>query len=322
MTYAFRIASHVQSYVKIDLMSIRIVFMGSPDFALPSLKKLSSKYDVAGVFTQPDKPSGRGKIITPPPAKKMALDLGLKVFQPTSLKAQTVIVLIRDLKPDLIVVVAYGKLLPPEVLDIPPLGCINVHASLLPRWRGAAPIQAAILLGDSETGVTIMKMGVGLDDGPILAQKPSRITPDDTACSLSNRLALEGAELLLETLPEYINGNIKPIQQDETRVTVSPKLRKEDGLLDFNQTAEELSRRVRAFSPWPGAYFIHQGQPVRIFRVQSANTSILKKGEVGKISEYPAIGTTAGALLLLELQIPGKKRVSGIDFLHGARNWG
>jgi methionyl-tRNA formyltransferase len=296
--------------------------MGSPDFAIPSLEALSKKYDVIGVFTQPDKPSGRGKIITPPPVKELAISLGLRVFQPLSLKDPSIVTVIHNLKPDLIVVVAYGKLLPSQVSDIPKLGCINVHASLLPRWRGASPIQAAILAGDPETGITIMKLGVGLDDGPILAQKSSPILPEDTAGSLSERLSVEGAELLLDTLPKYINGKITSVPQDEKLVTLAPRVKKEDGLLDFSLSSEELSRRVRAFSPWPVAYFIHEKQPVRVFKVQEANSSNLKQGQLGKANGYPAIGTTQGDLVILELQLPGKKKVSGVDFLHGARNWG
>ena len=229
---------------------------------------------------------------------------------------------IHNLKPDLIVVVAYGKLLPSQVLDISKLGCINVHASLLPRWRGASPIQAAILAGDPETGITIMKLGVGLDDGPILAQKSSPILPEDTAGSLSERLSVEGAELLLDTLPKYINGKITSVPQDEKLVTLAPRVKKEDGLLNFSLSSEVLSRRVRAFSPWPAAYFIHDNQSIRIFKVQSAIPSTLKQGQLGKVNGYPAVGTTQGDLVILELQLPGKKKVSGADFLRGARNWG
>jgi methionyl-tRNA formyltransferase len=295
--------------------------MGSPDFALHSLETLSKKYDVIGVFTQPDKPSGRGKIITPPPVKELAISLGLPVFQPVTLKDHAVYIQLNDLKSDLIVVVAYGKLLPSQVLDIPKLGCINVHASLLPRWRGASPIQAAILAGDPETGITIMKLGVGLDDGPILAQKSSPILPDDTAGSLSDRLAIEGTELLLNTLPNFAEGKITPINQDEKQVTMAPRIKKEDGLLNFSLSSEVLSRRVRAFSPWPAAYFIHENQPVRVFKVQAAIPSTLNPGQLGKVNGYPAIGTSLGDLVILELQLPGKNKVSGADFLRGARNW-
>ena len=296
--------------------------MGSPDFALPSLESLSKRFDLVGVFTQPDKPSGRGKVITQPPVKELATSLGLPIFQPFTFKDKAVPSLINDLKPDLIVVVAYGKLLPPQILDIPRMGCINVHASLLPRWRGASPIQAAILHGDPETGITIMKLGEGLDDGPILVQKKSRIFPDDTAGALSERLAIEGADLLLDSLPKYIEGKITLIKQDESRVTIASRIKKEDGLLDFSLSAVELSRHVRAFSPWPGAFFNHQDQPIRVVKARVANASTLKQGELGKIEDYPAIGTLKGDLVILELQVPGKIRVSGADFLRGARNWG
>jgi methionyl-tRNA formyltransferase len=303
-------------------MSIRIIFMGSPDFALPSLESLSKKYEVVGVFTQPDKPSGRGKTITPPPVKELANSLGLQVFQPITLKDLTVTKQVQELKPDLIVVVAFGKLLPLQVLDIPRLGCLNVHASLLPRWRGASPIQAAILHGDQETGVTIMKLGVGLDDGPILSQKHITISSEDTTGTLTDRLSNEGAELLLDTLLKYLNGKITPTPQDEKLVTLAPKIKKEDGLLDFSLSSGELSRRVRAFSPWPAAYFMHQNQTVRVFKVQVTNLSTLKSGQLGKVNGFPAVGTLQGDLVILELQVPGKKKVSGEDFLRGARNWG
>lgn len=296
--------------------------MGSPDFALPSLKALSEKYTLVGVVTQPDKPSGRGRAMASPPVKELATQLGLPVFQPTSLKDPAISTLIQDLKPDLIVVVAYGKLLPPPILDIPKLGCINVHASLLPRWRGASPIQAAILAGDSDTGVTIMKLGDGLDDGPLLSQKNCPILPEDTAGSLSDRLSILGAGLLLDTLEKYIDGKISLILQDENLVTLAPKVRKEDGLLDFNMPSEVLSRKVRAFSPWPAAYFIQDDQLVRIFKAHPSSVSTLKPGQLGKVSGNPAIGTSRGDLVILELQVPGKKKVSGIDFLHGTRNWG
>jgi len=303
-------------------MSIRIIFMGSPDFALPSLENLSKNYEVIGVFTQPDKPSGRGKTITPPPVKELAVSLGLSVYQPITLKDPTVVALIKDLKPNLIVVVAFGKILPPQVLDIPRLGCLNVHASLLPRWRGASPIQAAILHGDPETGVTIMKLGIDLDDGPILSQKHSPILLEDTAGMLSDRLSIEGAELLLDTLPKYINGKIMLLPQDDKLVTLAPRIKKEEGLLEFSFPSEELALRVRAFSPWPVAYFIHENQSVRVFRVQATTGSTLKPGQLGTTNGFPAIGTAQGNLVILELQLPGKKRVSGDDFLRGARNWG
>ena len=295
--------------------------MGSPDFALPSLQVLSEKFPVIGVITQPDKPAGRGKVITPPPVKELANKLGLEVFQPVTLRDQATERLLRSLKPDVIVVVAYGKILPANILVIPKFGCINVHASLLPRWRGASPIQAAILAGDSETGVTIMKLGVGLDDGPILAQESSPIFPDDTAGSLSERLAKEGAVLLTRVLPRYIDGSISPIPQDASRTTMAPKIKKEDGLLDFSLGSYELSLKIRAFSPWPLAYFMMENLPVRVFKAQPKNESSLKPGQRGRVDGFPAIGTAHGDLLILALQLPGKKKVAGKDFLRGARNW-
>jgi methionyl-tRNA formyltransferase len=302
-------------------MSSSIVFMGSPDFALPSLKKISMNYETVGVFTQPDKPSGRGKAVAPSPVKKLSISLGLKVFQPSSFKDKAVIETITNLKPDLIIVVAYGKILPPNVLDIPPLGCINVHASLLPRWRGAAPIQAAILHGDPITGVTVMKMGVNLDDGPILARESIPIKASDTAGNLTQILAELGANLLISILPDYIRGKLKPILQDEIQATFAPKIDKSQGELDFRLPAEKLCNQIRAFSPWPGSFFCHKDQVIRIFKAQAMSSTVLKEGELGRIEDFPAIGTFRGDLKILELQTPGRKRMAGSEFLRGFKGW-
>ena len=302
-------------------MDERVVFMGSPEFALPTLKWLVENMNVVGVFTQLDRPAGRGKAVFPPPVKSTALLYNLPVIQLESLKTTDAIELLQVLAPDLIVLVAYGKILPREFIDLPRFGCINVHASLLPRWRGASPIQAAIANGDLETGVTIMKMGVGLDDGPILSQKVVPLQSNETAGDLTSSLAKEGALLLSSLMADYLIGKITPIPQDESKVTYAPRIKKADGLLIFSKSAVELERQVRAFNPWPGAYFRFQGQTIRIFASYSAPSVLLAPGEVGVFDRKPVIGTSSGGLVLLELQMPGKRRVQGSDFLRGARNW-
>ncbi|HRJ76665.1 MAG TPA: methionyl-tRNA formyltransferase, partial [Anaerolineales bacterium] len=224
-------------------MSKRIVFMGSPDFALPSLRLLAKNYDVVGVITQPDRASGRGRELKSPPVKILAGELNLPILQPEKLKEATEE--IKTWNPDVIIVAAFGQILKKEILDLPKFGCINVHASLLPRWRGAAPINAAILAGDEETGVTIMKMDVGLDTGDMLSKKSIRLNPDDTAGSVFQALSTLGAELLIETLPKIFDGSITPQPQPDEGATYAPMLKKEDGKLDFNHSIYEIERRVR-----------------------------------------------------------------------------
>lgn len=233
-------------------MNLRLVFMGSPDFAVPTLRALAAQYAVVGVVTQPDRPAGRGMTLTPPPVKLVAEELRIPLIQPQKLRQPEAVQQLKDWNPDLIVVSAFGQILRPEVLDLPRQGCINVHASLLPRWRGAAPIQAAILAGDAQAGVTIMKMDPGLDTGPMLSQRAIPIDAEDTGGSLLQKLSHLGGELLLETLPGYISGEIQPQPQPETGSTYAPMLKKEDGLLDFTRPAAELERKIRAFQPWPG----------------------------------------------------------------------
>jgi methionyl-tRNA formyltransferase len=312
-------------------MKIRTVFMGSPDFAIPTLKFLAENTSIAGVVTQPDRPAGRGRSLTSPPIKILAVELGLSVIQPRRLKEPEAVQQLKDWKPELIVVAAFGQILRPEVLDLPVYGCINIHASLLPRWRGAAPIQAAILHGDAVSGVTIMLMDAGIDTGPVLSQKAIPILSDDTSASLSGRLAELGANLLGLTLPGYLSGKIKPQPQDEfskVQATYAPMLKKEDGLLDFNQEASELERRVRAFNPWPGAFMAWQGQNLKIINahvVEQLNSSIRVSAPPGQPVVYqglPALTTCRGLLVIDELQPAGKKPLPGAVYLRGARHWG
>ena len=301
-------------------MSIRIVFMGSPDFSLPSLRSLAQTYQVIGVVTQPDRASGRGRELKAPPVKLLAQELNIPVIQPQKLREPEAKQQLQAWSPDLIVVAAFGQILKKDVLDMPRYGCINIHASLLPRWRGAAPINAAVLAGDEETGVTIMKMDVGLDTGPMLGMKSIRIKPDDTAGSLFETLSTLGADLLIETLPAYMDGKLTPQPQPEEGVTYAPMLKKENGLLDFNQPAVDLERRVRAMNPWPGAWFEWNGA---MLKVHKAHVGQGKAG-AGKRwveQDQPAVGAGGGVLILDEVQPPGKKPMSGKSFLAGARNW-
>jgi methionyl-tRNA formyltransferase len=301
-------------------MQTRIVFMGSPDFAVPALRALVAVYPVVGVVTQPDRPSGRGMTLTPPPVKVAALEMGIPVIQPEKLRAPEALAQLQAWAPDLIVVAAFGQLLRPNVLDLPRFGCINIHASLLPRHRGAAPIQAAILAGDSQTGITIMKMDAGLDTGPMLRQRAIPIDAQDTGGSLFEKLSQLGGELLLETLPGYLSGQIAPQPQPDAGVTYFGMIKKEDGLLDFTQTVVELERKIRAFSPWPGTSFQWNGAPLKIHRAHIGEG----KAQAGQrliVEGLPAIGAADGLIVFDELQPAGKKSMPGKAFLAGARDW-
>ena len=299
----------------------RIVFMGSPEFAVPVLRALAEHYPVAGVVTQPDKPAGRGKKLTPPPVKVVAQELGLPVMQPRRLKAPEAFAQLQTWDPELIVVAAYGQILRPNVLALPRYGCINVHASLLPRWRGASPVQHAILAGDKETGITIMLMDEGLDTGPILSQRAIPIASDDTAATLSARLATLGAALLLETLPDYLTGALQPQPQPEEGVTYAPLLKKEDGRLDFSKPAEVLARQVRAFNPWPGTFTEWKGGLLKVHRAEAVDAPSPGPGVRLIWQGFPALGTAEGILVLQEVQPAGKRSMPGNAFLHGARDW-
>jgi methionyl-tRNA formyltransferase len=299
----------------------RIVFMGSPDFAVSSLEALARVYTLVGVVTQPDRPAGRGRTLVPPAVKEAALRLGIPVMQPEKLRLPEAMTQLQAWSPDLIVVAAFGQILRPVVLDLPRCGCLNVHGSLLPRGRGAAPIQASILAGDQETGITIMKMDPGVDTGPILSQRTFPIAPDDTGGSLFAKMAPLGAELLLETLPRYLSGELIPQPQSEEGATYAPMLKKEDGLLDFTRPAIQLERRVRAFNPWPGAYFDWNGAPLKVHRAHIREEKSPGAGRRLTVEGRPALGTGKGILILEEVQPAGKKSMPGKAFLAGARDW-
>ncbi len=300
-------------------MTCRIVFMGSPQFATPTLKALHQHFEVVGVFSQADKRSGRGKILTATPVKKLALEMGFFCAEPNDLKDPNVLSILKGLSPDAIVVVAYGKFLPKEILELPRFGCLNLHASLLPSHRGPSPISTAILSGDDQTGNTVMMMDAGMDTGSILDRQIIKIGQKDTAGSLHDKLMELGASLMVETLIKLINGEITPTPQDHSKATYSRLLRKTDGLLDWNLDAKQLDRIVRAMDPWPGAFFMMGKEQIK---VRSA-TALEGQVEPGLIMDVMAdgivVGTGAGLFLLEEVQAPSKKKISASAFARGKR---
>lgn len=297
---------------------MRIVYAGTPEFAIPPFKALlQSPHEICGVYTQPDRPAGRGRKLSPSPVKALAEATGLPVFQPESLRTAEAQQSLRALDPDLMIVVAYGLILPQAAIDIPRLGCVNIHASLLPRWRGAAPIQRAILAGDEETGVTIMFIEPRLDAGPMLTQKSCRILDGETAGELQMRLAVLGAEALMETLPDLAAGTQAPEVQNEAHVSHAAKITKEEAVLDWRQSAIELERRVRAFNPWPVAETACQGRTLRVLRAQALNAeATLDPGTVLNHGNHLEVAAGRGILRLLEVQLPGARRIAGRDFLN------
>ena len=299
----------------------KIIFMGSPDYAVPVLKMLHANFNLTAVITQPDQPVGRGKKIQAPPIKTAALELGLPVHQPAKARGPEFLALLENLAPDVIIVAAYGKILREDVLDFPRFGCLNVHASLLPRWRGASPIQNAILHGDEKSGVTIMKMDKGVDTGPVFEMKEVAISADDTAGTLSEKLAAAGAELLGEILPRYLAGEISAKPQPEEGATYAHLLKKEDGHMDFSKNAVELERQVRAFNPWPICYVDWKNQPLRVLRAEVTGKKSTGSGQHSIMEKFPCIGTASMDLKLVEVQPAGKRPMRGSDFLNGARDW-
>lgn len=297
---------------------MRIVFAGTPQFAVPSLKALlASEYEVVAVYTQPDRPAGRGRKLQAGPVKRIAISHKLPVHQPPSLKKPEAIEEFARLKPDLLVVAAYGLILPAEVLEIPSLGAINVHASLLPRWRGAAPIQRAILAGDLQTGVTIMQMVEQLDAGPMLLKKSTPIGPRETAGELHGRLARLGALALTEILPEIIAGTVSPEPQDESQATYASKITKEEARLDWQRSSWELERAVRAFNPWPVAHCRFGDQVLRIWRAEALDNELgAEPGTVVQARRTLEVACREGGLRLLEVQLPGGRRMPAQAFVN------
>jgi methionyl-tRNA formyltransferase len=312
---------------------VKALFMGTPEFATSALRAMldtsmlhtsmpDSGIQVLGVITQPDRPAGRGQQLLPSPVKRLALERGLAVFQPVKIKDPEAVEYVRQANPDVIVVVGYGQIIPRAVFDLPPLGTINVHASLLPKYRGAAPIQWAIANGEIVTGVTTMRIEAGLDTGDILLQRELPIGPNETSPELAARLATAGAELLIETLRGLQQGTITPRKQDASQATLAPILRKEDGRIDWNMSARQIFNRVRGFDPWPGAYTTFRGQLLHLRRVRVSSDAGGAPGAI--VLDVHGLRVACGpaeaereSLEILELQPEGKKRMSAQDFING-----
>ncbi|MCP4301996.1 MAG: methionyl-tRNA formyltransferase [Gammaproteobacteria bacterium] len=304
--------------------SPRVIFAGTPEFALASLSALvDGGVKPVAVLTQPDRPAGRGKRMTASPVKRYAEEQGIPVMQPATLRDDKIAADLRSLEPDVIVVAAYGLILPQNILDIPSRGCLNVHASVLPRWRGAAPIQAAILAGDETSGVSLMSMTAGLDCGPVFVAEQLAIAADETAGDLHDRLAKLGAKTLALNLDDILDGKITAVGQDESAATYAGKIEKRDAQLDWSQSADELERRVRAYNPVPGAFFFAQvddtgrGDPLRIKCWQAksiADTDAAPGTVVASGADGIVVACASRALCLLELQLPGKRRVHAREF--------
>ncbi len=295
---------------------MRVLFIGTGEIGVPTLRSLlESEHEVVGVVTQPDKPAGRDQRITAPPIKKALAQMQMSILQPTRMKDRQSIEEIRALQPDVIVVMAYGQILPRDVLQIPKVACLNLHASLLPRWRGAAPIQAAIAAGDVETGITVMYMNEGLDTGDILLARKIDILPNETGGTLHDRLGEIAPEALRESLDLFPNAPRTP--QDEALATIAPKLNREDGRIAWNEPAEVIERKIRAFNPWPGAFAeVDNGQKLKVFSAAIVDLSG-NAGEILRRDDEVVIATGKGALALREVQLEGKRRMQASDFARG-----
>lgn len=300
----------------------KIVFMGTPEFAVPILQTLVENYNVVAVYTRVDKPVGRGKQIVPSPVKEFALAHNLPLEQPRTLRHGAEQHILQRYEPDLIIVAAYGLLLPKPILETPPYGCLNVHPSLLPRWRGASPITYAILHGDTETGVTLMQLDEGLDTGAILTQRVIPLTQQETTGTLTEKLAQVGAELIRDALPDYLAGKFTPQPQDHARATMTSLVAKEDGLMNWSKSAHYLERMVRAHHPWPTAHTYYRGEQLKVLRasVLEYNTPELP-GTVLQIGKDIGVATGKGVLLLREVQLAGKRAMTAGEFARGQREF-
>ncbi len=295
---------------------MRIVFMGTPDFAVPCLKAINDKYEVVGVFTQPDKPKGRKFILTPPPVKETANELGIPVFQPTSVKEGEALKILKELSPDLIAVVAYGKILPKEILDLPKYGCINIHASLLPRHRGASPIQWSIVCGDKVTGVTSQIMAEGIDTGDILIQKECDILETDNSQALHDRLSLMGAQVLVDTIDGLVSEKLIAVPQLEEGATYAPIIKKEMAQIDFSEKTNQIISKIHGFDPWPCAYFMLCGKRIKVYNAIKSDLTG-KCGEVLVSDSKLVIATIDSSIELTDVQPEGGKRMAAADMLRG-----
>ena len=304
----------------------KIVFMGTPAFAVPTLQQLIEMAQVVGVVTQPDRPAGRGKKLQASPVKLVAENAGIPLYQPKSVRKAGAIEPIRQWQPEIIIVAAFGQILPARLLALPAHGCLNIHASLLPRWRGASPIHHAILAGDAQTGISLMQMDEGLDTGGVFVQEAVTISPEETAESLHDRLALLGATMLESYLSQIIACTLPPIPQDDTNATYAPRIKKEDGLLDWGMPASYLHRKIRAMTPWPQCFTQWQGQTLKILaaKLHTEKMPALSAGTVFSPAQNEknraVVQTGDGGLELLSLQLPGKKAVPIADFLRGKPN--
>ena len=301
---------------------MRIVFMGTPEFAVPALEKLvSGGYEIAAVYTQPDRAAGRGRVLEEPPVKKAALRLGLQVLQPENLKSPETKIQLVDLKPDAIVVAAFGQILPPLVLSVPPFGCINIHPSLLPKYRGVAPVPAAILNGDEFTGVSIMLLDKGVDTGPVLSIVKVPILPEDTGGLLLEKLSHVGAQLLLDMLPKWFKKEIQPQQQNNSLASYTKMITKEAGEIDWKLPAVDIWRRVRAYQPWPGCYTHWQGKQLKILEaVPLVGFAADTPGVVVAVKQGGAgfgVRCGDGVLGVIKVQIEGKKAITAEEFVRG-----
>ncbi len=314
---------------------LRTVFMGSPAFAVPTLRSLvEAGYDLVAVYSQPDRPAGRGRALVAPDVKRVALEYGLPVLQPERLRTAEAREQLRELRPDLIVVAAYGQILRPAVIDLPRHGCLNVHASLLPRHRGASAVAAAILAGDAESGVSIMQIDPGMDTGPVLSQRSTPLLDDDTTGTLAERLSRIGAELLVETLPDWVAGHVRAAPQDEAHATQAPPIAKEDGAIDWTKPAMRLWREVRAYNPWPLSSTRFRGEPLQMLEAWPLTNTAVAEPAPGTVMELPAaaelsaerrqraafaVAAGAGLLVPLSVRRAGRGAVSAAEFARGAR---
>lgn len=298
--------------------SLKVIYAGTPDFAVPALQALlDSRHEVLAVYTQPDRPAGRGRKLTPSPVKQVALDNGISVEQPVTLKDSDTQQRLADYGADMMVVAAYGLLLPKAVLDIPPLGCLNIHGSLLPRWRGAAPIHRAVKEGDMETGVTIMQMAEGLDTGDMLLKRCVPITADSTTAELHDQLANLGAEGLLQAIEGLLDGSLQPEAQDDALANYAHKLSKAEAAIDWTLPASALARTVMAFNPWPVAHTTLEGQPLRLWLASAIEGSGTPGEVVAESAEGIDVATGKGVLRIHRLQLPGKRQMSAQECLNG-----